>query len=95
MDLNKLMQQANKMKAEMEQKEKEFKSKVFYYEKQGIKLTMDGSLKIVSLDINEALIDPEDKETLQDMVVITINEAIEDISEQKKQISDSITRGMF
>ncbi len=95
MDINKLMQQANKMKAEMEKKEKEFGEKTFLYEKQGVKLVMDGRLQIKSLQINEALIDPDDVETLQDMITITINEATEDIQNKKRQIGDSITKGMF
>lgn len=95
MDINKLMQQANKMKAEMEKKEKEFGEKTFLYEKQGVKLIMDGRLQIKSLQINEALIDPDDAETLQDMITITINEATEDIQNKKRQIGDSITKGMF
>lgn len=95
MDLNKLMAQANKMKAELDKKEKEFNQKIFTYEKQGIKLIIDGNLKIKSLELNEILIDPEDKDTLQDLIIITINEAIEEISSQKKQISDSIAKGMI
>ncbi|WP_022935642.1 YbaB/EbfC family nucleoid-associated protein [Mesomycoplasma moatsii] len=95
MDINKLMQQANKMKAEMEKKEKEFESKVFIYEKQGVKLIIEGSLQIKSIEIDEALVDPDDKETLQDMIIITVNEATKDILEQKKRIGDSITKGMF
>lgn len=95
MDINKLMQQANKMKAEMDKKEKEFNSRVFIFEKQGIKLIMEGSLNVKSIEINEILIDPEDKETLQDLIIVVINEAIEDILEQKKQINDSITKGIF
>ncbi len=95
MDINKLMQQANKMKAEIEQKEKQFNDKVFIYEKQGIKLVMNGKMQTQALDINNALIDPDDKETLQDMIVITINEATKDIQEQKSKIGDSVTKGLF
>lgn len=95
MDINKLMQQANKMKQEMDKKEKEFDSQIFTFEKQGIKLIMEGSLKIKSIEINAALIDPEDPETLQDMIIIITNEAIEDVSSKKKQITNSFTKGMF
>ncbi|MBD5422909.1 MAG: YbaB/EbfC family nucleoid-associated protein [Mycoplasma sp.] len=95
MDINKLMQQANKMKSELDKKEKEFDSQIFTFEKQGIKLTIEGSLNIKSIDINEALIDPDDKETLQDMIIIIMNEAIEEISSKKKSITNSITKGMF
>lgn len=95
MDINKLMAQANKMKAEMEKRKKEFEQKLFTYEKQGVKLVINGALQIKSLDINEVLIDPEDKETLQDMITITINEATEEIQAQKEQIGDSIAKGML
>ncbi len=70
MDISKMLQQANKMKQELDKKEKAFDEQIFTYEKQGIKLIILGSLKIQSIDINEALIDPEDKETLQDMIEI-------------------------
>ena len=52
MDINKLMQQANKMKAEMDRKEKEFESKIFEFEKQGIKLVVNGALEIQTLVIS-------------------------------------------
>lgn len=95
MDFNKLMQQANKMKQEMDKKEREFDSQVFTFEKQGVKLVIDGSLKIKSIDINPALIDPEDPETLQDMIIIVANEAIAEVAGKKKEITNSLTKGMF
>ncbi|MBR2022393.1 MAG: YbaB/EbfC family nucleoid-associated protein [Mycoplasmataceae bacterium] len=95
MDINKLMQQANKMKAEMDKKEKEFESKIFEFEKQGIKLVVNGALEIQTLDINKFLIDPEDKETLPDLVMLTFNQPIEEILKKKKEINDSFTKGMF
>ncbi len=95
MDFNKMLQQANKMKQELDRKEKEFDEQVFTYQKQGIKLTILGSLKIKEIDIDEALIDPEDKETLQDMIIIIFNEALEEISAKRKSITNSLGKGMF
>lgn len=95
MDISKMLQQANKMKQELDKKEKAFDEQIFTYEKQGIKLIISGSLKIQSIDINEALIDPEDKETLQDMIIIIFNEALAEISNKRKSITNSIGKGMF
>ena len=37
MDISKMLQQANKMKQELDKKEKAFDEQIFTYEKQGIK----------------------------------------------------------
>lgn len=95
MDLNKMMAQAKKIQAEIDKREKDFDQKVFDFERQGIKLQIKGSLEIVLLDINEALIDPEDKETMQDLILITINEAIQDVFNKKNQIKSSATQGLI
>ena len=70
MDISKMLQQANKMKQELDKKEKAFDEQIFTYEKQGIKLIISGALRIQSIYINEALIDPEDKETLEDLIMV-------------------------
>lgn len=95
MDLNKMMAQAKKMQAEIEKREKEFDQRIFDFERQGIKLQIKGSLEIVLLDIDEVLIDPEDKETLQDLITITINEAIQDVFNKKNQIKSSAAQGLI
>ena len=95
MDISKMLQQANKMKQVLDKKEKAFDEQIFTYEKQGIKLIISGALRIQSIDINEALIDPEDKETLQDMIIIIFNEALAEISDKRKAITSSIGKGML
>lgn len=93
MDINKMMQQAKKMQADIEKKRQELNKKEFTIEKQGIKLIILGNRNVVSLDINAALVDPEDKELLQDMLIIAFNEANELIDEEHEKIMPS-TPGM-
>ena len=95
MDFNKMMAQAKKMQAEIDRKENEFDEKIFSFEKQGIKLEMKGSLEIVLIEIDPVLIDPDDKETLQDLISITINQATQEIQEAKKLIREKATQGMI
>lgn len=95
MDFNKMMAQAKKMQAEIDKREREFENKIFSFEKQGIKMEINGALKITSLDINEALIDPEDKEILQDLIIVTANEAFDEIIKDKNAIKTKATQGIF
>ena len=39
----------------MDKKEKEFENKIFEFEKQGIKLVINGALEIQTLDINKLI----------------------------------------
>ena len=64
MNINALMQQAQKMQREMTKKQKELESKEFEFTSNGgaIKIKMLGSKQITSLEIDEDLIDPSEKE---------------------------------
>ena len=86
MNINAMMQQAKKMQAEIEKAQKELGSKEFVVEKQGIKITFLGNRKIKSVEINKILIDPDDKEILEDMVMIAINEVNEIIDKEFEKI---------
>ncbi len=96
MNINALMQQAQKMQKQMEKKQKELESKEFEVSTNGgaIKIKMLGSKKLVSLEIEEDLIDPSDKEMLQDMLVVAINEAVSKIDEEIDSEMGSMTGGM-
>lgn len=93
MNINAMMAQAKKMQAQMEKDKKELHAKEFVVEKQGIKVTISGDRKLKSVDINEILIDPDDKEILEDMIIIAINEANEIISSEEEKLQPS-TQGM-
>jgi DNA-binding YbaB/EbfC family protein len=87
MNINAMMKQAKKMQDEMEIKQKELDKKVFLIEKQGIKLEVFGNGQVKSIKINDALIDPEDPETLEDMIIISFNEANLRIQEAQEEIA--------
>lgn len=96
MNINALMQQAQKMQREMTKKQKELESKEFEFTSNGgaIKVKMLGSKQITSLEIDEDLIDPSDKEMLQDMLIVAINEAISKIEEEASAIMGSMAGGL-
>ncbi|WEK83155.1 MAG: YbaB/EbfC family nucleoid-associated protein [Mycoplasma sp.] len=96
MNLNNLMQQAQKMQKEYSKKLAEFEAKEFEYDYSNgsVVVKMSGALKIVSLKINPTLIDPEDPLTLEEMVSEAINNAMELVSEQKDDLLPK-NPGMF
>lgn len=94
MDIKKMMEQAKKMQAVMEKQESELKAKIFIVEKQGITIKANGNREIIQVDINDVLIDPDDKEMLQDIIIIAMNEIIELINDEYEKISPKNQQGM-
>ncbi len=94
MNINAMMQQAKKMQADLEAKKKQLATQEFVIEKQGVTITVMGDRKIKSVKINEFLIDPEDPETLEDMMVIAIDAANQLIDEKLEEISPQTPGGM-
>lgn len=94
MDMKKIMEQAKKMQSMLEKQEIELKSRIFSVEKQGILIKANGNREILEININEVLIDPEDKEMLQDIIIIATNEILENINNEYEKISPKNQQGM-
>ena len=96
MNINTLMQQAQKMQKEMQKKQKELEEKLFEIESAGgaIKISIYGDRTIEKIDIDKDAIDPEDKEMLEDMIKIAINDAMNLIDVENEKITKSMTSGM-
>ncbi|MBN4089272.1 YbaB/EbfC family nucleoid-associated protein [Mycoplasma enhydrae] len=88
MNINEMLKNAKRIQGEMEKDEQEVSKTIFTVEKQGITVTMNGERKITKIEINEALIDPEDPELVQDLVMIAVNEAIDKVQEAYDKIAE-------
>ena len=94
MNINAMMAQAKKMQAQIEEKQKEIEKKEFTVEKQGVKVVLMGTKKIKSISFDEVLIDPEDKDILEGLAIIAINEAMEQIDEAMEAATPKNQQGM-
>ena len=83
-----LMQQAQRMQAEMEKQQKALEAKEFTIVSAGggITVVISGAKKILSIDIDEDIIDKDEKDMLQDMIVVAVNEAISKVLEEEQKI---------
>ena len=96
MNINALMQQAQKMQRDLAKAQKELDEKLFEFDSAGgaIHLSIYGSRKIEKVSIDKDAIDPEDKEMLEDMIKIALNEALESIDKENEKLQSKLTSGM-
>ena len=59
-----------------------------------VRATVSGDLKLTSLTIDPAAVDPDDVELLQDMVVAAVNDAIGQVNDAANAQMSSITGGL-
>lgn len=91
-----LMKQAQRMRRQMEEQAKEMETKEFSATAGGgaVEAVVSGSKKLVKLKIDEAAVDPEDVEMLEDMIVAAINEAFDKVDEESSSAMSKLTGGM-
>jgi len=91
MNMQQMMIQAQKMQRELKKAQDELHQKEFTVSKGGaVTVTMKGSKEITKLSISEDAFNPEDKEMVEDMVTMAINELIAQIDEQEAAIQEKI-----
>ena len=73
-----LMKQAQRMQRQIEDGQKELETKEFTATTGGgaVTATVNGKKELVSLKLQEEIVDPEDVETLQDSIIAAVNEAV-------------------
>ncbi|GAB2025533.1 YbaB/EbfC family nucleoid-associated protein [Lactovum odontotermitis] len=86
-NMQSLMRQAQKMQKQMLAQQEELASTTFVGKSAQnlVTATFSGDKKMNELSINPELIDPEDAETLQDMIVAAINDALTQIDKTTEQ----------
>jgi len=94
--LQKMMKQAQKLQSEMQNAQAELDRKEFTATSGGNALTivMTGDKRIVSIEINPDIIDPEDKEIIQDMIKSTINNLANQIDQEIETTMGAYTQGL-
>lgn len=91
MNIQKMLQEAQKL----QKKIKEFDKQIFDFNyKDLIVFQMDGSGKILNLKINNDIIDKDDPDTLQDLLITSINDAKSSIEKKKDEMQNSLAGQM-
>ena len=92
MNMQQMMMQAQKMQRELEKAKKELHEKEFSVTKAGIvKVCMTGDKQIVEIDIDKDAFNPEDKEMIEETLIMAINELTEKINAEESTLEEQIT----
>ena len=91
-----MLKQAQKMQEQIEQKKAELEQKEYVVSSGGgmVEVTMTGNHEVKAIGINPEVVDPEDVEMLEDMLVAALNEANRQIDEEAEREMDAATGGM-
>ena len=94
MNIQKMMQQAQAMQAKMEQ---ELSAMTVEATSGGgmVKIEMSGKKDVLSVVIDKSVVDPQDVETLQDLVLAAAREASRRVDEAVQKKTASLLGGMM
>jgi len=95
-NMQSLMKQAQKMQEKMQKAQEEMKDKTIEATVGGgiVKVVFNGAQEMVSIEINKDAVDPDDVETLQDLVLSAVNAGLTKSKEMAQEEMGAITGGM-
>ena len=92
MNMQQMRAQAQKMKRESEKAQAALAEQEFSVSKGGaVTVIMLGNKTRKNIDIEKDALDPENKELIQDMIALAINELFEQINAAEEEINERIT----
>lgn len=96
MNIQKMMKQAQKMQADMQQAQEELGQRIVEATAGGGKITVtaNGAGDILSIKISKEVVDPNDVEMLEDLVLTGVQKAIEEGRALMQAEMGKITGGM-
>ena len=95
-NMNNLMKQAQKMQRQMEESQKELETKEFTATAGGgaVEVAVTGKKEVVRVTLDKEVIDPEDKEMLEDLIMAAVNEAMKKAEDASTESMSKMTGGM-
>ena len=94
MNIQAMMKQAQQLQKKMMDEKKSIDSKVFIGKSSLVYVTMTGDKKVTGVDINMDSIESDDKEMLQDMIMLAVNDAITQIDKETEEKMGKYTQGL-
>jgi DNA-binding YbaB/EbfC family protein len=91
-----MIRQAQKMQEDMAAKQEELDAREYEIKAGGgvVAVKINGKKEILSIEIDPEVVDPDDVETLQDILVAGVNEAIKRVEETNSKEMEKITGSM-
>ena len=97
MNMQRLMQEAQKMQAQLQKDQKELENTVYEGSSSLVTLKINGKYEVTEVKINLPegdSIEFDDKEMLEDMVMVAMNDALKKISNDKEKKMGKYGQGL-
>ena len=91
-----VIRQAQKMQEDMATLQEDLDSREYEIKAGGgvVAVKINGKKEILSIDTQPEIVDPDDIETLSDILIAAVNEAIKRVETTNSEEMDKITKGM-
>ena len=95
-NMSNVIKQAQKMQEEMEKVQGELEDKTVEATSGGgaVTVTVNGKKEIVSIKIQPEAVDPDDVETLEDLITVAVNDAVKQADEMMAEGMSAVTGGL-
>ena len=95
-NMQSMIRQAQKMQEDMAAKQEELDAREYDIKAGGgvVAVKINGKKEILSIEIDPEIVDPDDVETLQDILVAGVNEAIKRVEDTNAKEMEKITGSM-
>ena len=96
MNMNNMMKQVQKMQKQMEEQQKALEEAEFVATAGGgaVEVTVTGKKVVTKVKLDEDAVDPDDVETLEDMIMVAVNDALKKVDEANSSAMSKMTGGM-
>lgn len=93
MNIQAMMKQAQKLQKDMMDEKAKIDETIFEGSSSIVTVKVKGNKELVSVNITET-VDLEDKEMLEDMIVVAVNDAMKKIDKETEERMGKYTQGM-
>ncbi|MGO3018606.1 MAG: YbaB/EbfC family nucleoid-associated protein [Anaerococcus sp.] len=95
-NMNNMMKQVQKMQKQMADAQQAIEEKEFTSTAGGgvVEATVNGKKEVLNINIDQDVIDPEDKEMLEDLVLAAINDAMKKADDYSQNEMGKLTGGL-
>lgn len=87
-----MMNKLKKIQKQMMEAQEQLEAKEFFGKASGVTVIMQGTRQVIDVQLNDAIL--EDKDLLQDAIVMATNDALKQIEKETEQTMGQFTGGL-
>lgn len=95
MNMQRILQEAQKMQAQIQKEQKELEGTIYEGNSSIVSVKMNGKYQVIEVKVNlDEAIDASDKEMLEDMILLAVNDATKKIAQDKEKKMGKFGQGL-